>query len=222
MTPRRKIRAFVLFVLTCPIIMFWCLPLSACSSRLDFSAEFYYVCYSCPGDSLSASSISSLVSSYGGAGYIVLLDGKYYVTVAAYYNESDAQSVRDALAKKQLECEVVKAEREDFTLHRSEDISAEECLSALRTIYSLSVMCYDLANGLDRFTIDQAAAKSVLDSVRDSLEGLQRADSAGALGTDIARVGAECDDVMYGYILSKDVRRLQIILCDAIINVDLT
>lgn len=199
-------------------ILSLCPFLAACKRGLDFEAKFYYVCYDCPTDAVSASSISSLVSSYGGAGYIVLVDGDYYVTVSCYYTEREAASVVAALGEKQLPCKAVEAERSDYFVPAARAEYAEKLLSELKTLLSLSKICYDLANSMDEYAVDQSAAKSVLEDVRISLSALERRD---ALGGEVGRIIAECDDVSGGYILSRDVRRLQIVLCDAIINAEI-
>ena len=79
-----------------------CYAVPSCGQKLDFNAVFYYVCYDAPSDSFSASSMSSVVHSYGGAGYIVESDGKYYVTVSCYYTEKDALGVAKTLDHKGL------------------------------------------------------------------------------------------------------------------------
>ena len=81
----------------------------SCAGTLDFPAVFYYVCYGSAKDSQSAASVSGVVHSYGGAGYIIENGGNYYVTVSCYYELSDAQEVADNLQSKGLKCSVVEA-----------------------------------------------------------------------------------------------------------------
>ena len=45
----------------------------SCKNTLEFSARYFFVCYKSTDDAYSASTISSTVQSYGGAGYIVKL-----------------------------------------------------------------------------------------------------------------------------------------------------
>ncbi len=186
---------------------------------LDFSACFYYVCYDAPNDSASASSVSSLVHSYGGAGYTVEADGCYYVVVSCYYEERDAQSVCKTLNAKGLNCSVKKVEAEDYQLHRSQKNLSKKYTDNLNTMLSISKMCYELANGIDGYSCGQDKAKGVLSSVRLSLEGLARSNHDNCFYDELCNLISECDDAVEGYIFSCDVRRLQVAVCDSITNV---
>ena len=154
--------AFLIAAIVCAIVAAIVIPLTSCAYRVDCGFAFYYVCYDCPTDAVSASSISSLVESYGGAGYIICEDGEYYVTVACYYDEKDAQSVASTLAKKQLDCKVISAERESFTLSSARRRYAERHLSVLNLLLQTSYILYDLANAVDSLGCDQLQAKAVL------------------------------------------------------------
>lgn len=194
---------------------------SSCRSRLNFSATFYYVCYDSPAAETSASSISSAVHSYGGAGYIIESGGEYYVTVSCYYNQNDARSVCEALNKKGLKCAVLEVETGDYYLNGNAKSNENLYLGNLNTLLSLSEMCYNLANSLDGFSCDQTAAKALLSDVRFGLDGLARNNSSNCFSREIAALRAECEDVAQGYVLSHDVRRLQIAITDCIVNVEL-
>lgn len=213
--------AFLIAAIVCAIVAAIVIPLTSCAYRVDCGFAFYYVCYDCPTDAVSASSISSLVESYGGAGYIICEDGEYYVTVACYYDEKDAQSVASTLAKKQLDCKVISAERESFTLSSARRRYAKRHLSVLNLLLQTSYILYDLANAVDSLECDQLQAKAVLGDVQTTLEGLERDNRSGCFAEATAALVAECEDVNYGYILSRDVRRLQIAVCDAIINTEI-
>ena len=195
--------------------------LSSCSYSVSCDYRFYYVCYDCPTDAVSASSISSLVESYGGAGYIVQSEGEYYVTVACYYDERDAQSVAQTLIKKQLNCQVIEVERQSFTLAPSRRRYAEKYLATLATLRQISAVLYDLANAVDSLSCDQVGAASVLSDVETTLEGLERDNTANCFAAETGALLAECRDANYGYILARDIRRLQIAVCDAIINTEI-
>lgn len=213
--------ALLIAAIVCAVTAAIVIPLSSCAYRVDCGFAFYYVCYDCPTDAVSASSISSLVESYGGAGYIICEDGEYYVTVACYYDERDAQSVASTLAKKELGCQVVCAERESFTLSPARRKYAERYLSVFNLLLQTSHILYDLANAVDSLSCDQLQAKSVLGDVQTTLDGLVRDNRLGCFAEAAAALAAECVDVNYGYILSRDVRRLQIAVCDAIINTEI-
>lgn len=206
--------AIAAIVLTC------CLVPTA-GKKLDFKATFYYVCYDSPKDSHSASSMSSAVQSYGGAGYVVCCNDKYYVTVSCYYKDTDAETVCAALKQKGLNCTVVKVEREDYKLKGSAKKNAEKYQGNLNTLLSVSKICYNLANSLDAATQSQSGAKSVLADVKTDLNSLLRLNGANCFAEELSSLIAECDDVSEGIILAREVRRLQVAVCDSIINVKL-
>lgn len=201
------------------IILFSAVP--SCSGKFDFSATFYYVCYDSPTDSQSAASVSAVVHSYGGAGYIVESDGKYFVTISCYYNESDADGVCKALSNKGLSCVVLEAGRSKISLPLSARGKAEVYKGTLSTLRSISEVCYALANGMDEGRHNQTSAKSVLGEVKTGLESLLRANGTNCFFQELSKLIAECDDVSQGYVFSYDVRRLQIAVCDSIIHVRL-
>ncbi len=202
------------------VILVCCLVPSA-DKKLSFKATFYYVCYDSPKDAHSASSMSSVVQSYGGAGYVVSCNEKYYVTVSCYYKETDAETVCASLNKKGLACTVVKVERDDYKLRGAAKKYAEKYQGNLNTLLSVSKICYDLANSLDAMTQSQNGAKSILTDVKTNLNSLLRLNGANCFASELSALIAECDDVAEGYILSHDVRRLQVAVCDCIINIKL-
>lgn len=215
-----KLRLFAAAVAAVVIILIiLCLAVPSCAGKLGFETTFYYVCYDSPPDAQSASSISSVVHSYGGAGYIIENGGNYYVTVACYYENNDAQSVVATLGKKGLGCSVVKVTAGDYDLRGSAKRNAEKFRSNLETLLSLSRLCYDLANSLDGYSVSQPSAKSVLGDVGSGLCGLADINVANCFTKEIERLQAECSDASGGYVFSYDVRRLQIAICDCITNV---
>ena len=201
------------------ILIILCFTLPSCAGKLGFKTTFYYVCYNSPPDAQSASSISSVVHSYGGAGYIIGYDGSYYVTVACYYADQDAQNVVATLGKKGLACSVVEVDAGDYELRGSAKRYAEKFKGNLETLLSLSRLCYDLANSLDSYAVSQSSAKSVLGDVGSGLSGLAYINTANCFTKDIERLQAECSDASAGYVFSHDVRRLQIAITDCITNV---
>ncbi|MCM1437882.1 MAG: hypothetical protein NC131_01545 [Roseburia sp.] len=196
-----------------------CFTLPSCAGNLGFKTTFYYVCYKSPPDARSASSISSVVHSYGGAGYIIQTGGGYYVTVACYYDGRDAEGVAGVLGKKGLDCSVVKVEAGDYEMRGSSKRYAEKYRGNLKTLLSLSRLCYDLANSLDGGSCSQSAAKSVLGDVKTGLDGLAAINKANCFTGEINVLLAEYSDVSAGYVFSYDVRRMQIAITDCITNV---
>lgn len=195
--------------------------LTTCGVKLNFSATFYYVCYDSPSDAHSASSMSSVVHSYGGAGYLIEDGGKYYVTVSCYYDGRDAQTVCQTLNKKGLSCSVLKVSADSFKLSSASKKYKEKYTANLNTLLTLSKMSYGLANSLDSGSYNQEGAKAVLSDVKTSLGGLLSNNAGNCFEEEIAALIAECDDVSHGYILAYDVRRLQIAICDCLVNIKL-
>lgn len=206
-------------VILCVILFAHAVP--SCSQSAYISATFYYVCYDSPTDSMSAASVSSVVHSYGGAGYIIENGGDYYVTVSCYYEEEDANAVVKNLAAKGLKCRVVAAKRENCALPPSAKGKAAGYRGVFNTLFSLSQVCYDLANAMDGGERDGSAAKSVLSEVRMGLSGLLKANPDNCFSEELSALIAECDDASGGYVFSYDVRRLQIAICDCIVHVRL-
>ena len=194
--------------------------LSSCKTKLNFSATFYYVCYDSPTDAHSASSMSSVVQSYGGAGYVIHSGNKYYVTVSCYYSDGDADKVAAQLKHKGLGCRTVKVTADNFRLGGSARGKRDLYEGNLTTLLSLSKMCYELSNSLDN-GCQQTAAKAVLSDVKDGLNALSRANKNNCFSREIEGLIAECGDVSHGYVLSRDTRRLQIALTDSIANINI-
>ncbi len=216
---RTKLVVFTAGAAVVLVLIVLCFTLPSWARKLGFKTTFYYVGYKSPPDAQSASSISSVVHSYGGAGYIIENDGSYYVTVACYYDNNDAQSVVATLGKKGLSCSVVEVTAGDFELRGSAKRNAEKFKGNLETLLSLSRLCYDLANSLDSNSCSQPSAKSVLGDVRSGLSGLADMNTANCFTDEIDRLIAECSDAAAGYVFAYDVRRLQIVITDCITNV---
>lgn len=216
----KKTVIVILSVLALAVVIAVACALPSCGNRLGFKADFYYVCYVTPTNSHSASSMSSVVHSYGGAGYIVESRGSYYVTVSCYYDEMDATSVARALGAKGLDCKVVKITAGDYRLSPINVNEREKYLGNLNTMLSLSKMCYNLANSLDDGSCNQASAKTVLDDVGTALQSLMRQNISNCFTKPLSNLVGECKDVSYGLVLSRDVRRLQIAITDEIVNIN--
>lgn len=194
---------------------------SSCKQIIDFSQSFYYVCYDSPDDANSASSISSAVESYGGAGYIIKNDRKYFVTVACYYSEKDAETVCSSIKAKGLPCKVMRVDCGNYYLKGRSRVNAEKYAGNLNTLTQLSVLLYGLANSLDNCTVNQDEAKAVLADFKQGLDTLIKQNRLNCFTDELSRLSAEFDDVSNDYILSREVRRLQITVTDAVANIRL-
>lgn len=217
---RKRTAIIVCAVAIAAVIAIVC-ALPSCNDRLGFESEFYYVCYVTPTNSHSASSMSSVVYSYGGAGYVVECGGEYFVTVACYYSQRDADSVVKTLGKKGLECKTVKVTAGDYDLPLSAKRKKEAYIGNLNTMLTLSQMCYNLANSLDDGSYGQSAAKTVLGDVNTTLQSLLRQNGANCFARPLSTLVGECQDAAAGIVLSRDVRRLQIAIIDEMVNINL-
>ncbi|MDE7300650.1 MAG: hypothetical protein K2N47_00625, partial [Clostridia bacterium] len=157
----KKALIIIAFALLVAVIIIACCKFTSCSETLDFSACFYYVCHEKPYTESSASSMSSAVANYGGAGYIINYGDDYYVTVSCYYEERDAESVKNTLKKKGLSCTVVKAEVDGIDLKGRAKKNSQRYVNNLNTLLSLSHICYDLANSMETSKTDQSGAKQI-------------------------------------------------------------
>lgn len=214
---------FISVTLAVLVTVIVCVSAASCKSgKLSFKCTYYFVCYAMEDNSVSASSISSAVSSYGGAGYILEHNGKYYVTVSCYYAEKDANDVCGELKKRNLKCSVLKIETGDYALQTS---NARKCASLykgnLNTLNSLSTIAYECANALDTGEYTQNKAKAVIESVKRGLEGLLSANENNCFHDELKRLIAAADDAGKGYVYSKDLRKLQIAIIDTVINIQL-
>lgn len=191
-----------------------------CSGRLEYSASFYFVCYKSADEAHSAASVSSTVQSYGGAGYIVKLEDSYYVTVACYYDRADADKVCSSMTEEGLACSVVEAYAGGYDLPRALYGKAEELSGALNTLYGVGTIFYQTANAIDSGTASYDAVLSVLSDARGTLEKVAQDNVDNALGGEAEYLVALADDLSGDRILSRELRALQIAVCDCIINLN--
>ena len=216
-----RVNAFivsVIAVVTATVII--CISAAACSgAKLTFECSYYFVCYRIADNSISASSLSETVSSYGGAGYILNYEDGYYVTVSCYYTQRDADTVCSGLKKRELDCNVLKISTKNYKLNGySAKNNAELYLGNLNTLHSLSLLAYECANGLDTGEYTQSKAKDVLSNLKSGLNGLKKSNPSNCFTDCLEMLIAQCEDRESGYLYSKDMRYMQIAVTDAIIN----
>ena len=179
-------------------------------TALAFARDYYFVCYSIRDNAISADAISDTVTSYGGAGYVLEYGGNYYVTVACYYTENEAKTVKNSLLRRGLNCSVLTVTAGNYFVKSSVSKQRRELYEGnLNTLNSLSG------------EIDQASAAGVLKDVQSGLDGLKRANRSNCFTGGIDRLIAECNAAGAEYIFSKSMRKLQIAIADFIINVNI-
>lgn len=194
---------------------------SCSGGKLTFKSTYYFVCYRITDNSISASSLSNAAASYGGAGYILNYEDSFYVTVSCYYKENDAEAVCISLKKRDLDCSVLEIKTDKYTLSGSAKKNSQLYLGNFNTLNSLSTLAYECANGLDTGAFSQSKAKDVVLSIKTSLKGLLNSNASNCFTNDINFLIAECEDKERGFLLSKDMRYLQIAIIDTIINAEL-
>ena len=189
---------------------------------VEFETSYYFVCYRSSDNAVSAGSLSNAASSYGGAGYILDYDGNYYVTVSCYYRENDASAVCESLKRRDLECSVITIKTGTYPLNSYQaKRNAKLYKGNFNTLNSLSLLAYECANGLDTGEYNQSKAKEVLAAIKSGLKGLKSTNKNNCFTDVLDDLIDECEDLESGYLLSKDMRYLQIAIADKIINAEL-
>ena len=208
-------------ILTTVII---CFSAATCSGgKLKFEKTFYFVYYRVSDNVLSASSLSGAASSYGGAGYVLSHDDSYYVTFSCYYSDEEAEQVCSNLKKRDLDCAVLKIEVKEYKLQNKNAKKNQKLyLGNLDTLYSLSELAYECANGLDTGEYSQERAKQILSSMTNTLNGLLKTNKNNCFTFTIKNAIDECEKAGSGYLLSKNMRYIQIALADNILHAELT
>ena len=201
-----------------------CISAVTCSGgKLAFEKTYYFVYYRMCDNALSASSLSGTASSYGGAGYVLYHNGNYYVTFSCYGRDEEAQSVCSNLKKRDLDCSVLKIEVSGYKFDSRYAKKNQNLYSGnLNTLDSLSSLAYDCANGLDTTDYSQNKAKMILASITDTLKGLYKSNENNCFTESIKSLIDECDGIKGGYLLSKNMRYIQIAIIDKILHAELT
>ena len=191
-------------------------------AEANYSAQYFFICYSSEDNSVSAGALSGTVGDLGGAGYVLGYGGEFYVTVACYYSEHDAERVQKALSARGENCFLLKVETGAYPLQSVGAKSRKSLFEGnLKTLGSLSALCYECANGLDTGEMGQSSARAVIGDVEKGLNGLKNANPDNCFTAELKRLGAVCSEAGGDMIYSKDLRKLQIAIIDTIINIEL-
>ncbi|MDE7329793.1 MAG: hypothetical protein K2N30_01680 [Clostridia bacterium] len=210
----------VIAVVAATVIVIICAA-SCNGGTIKFKTSFYFVCYAIEDNAISAGSMSSAVSSYGGAGYILEHKNNFYVTVSCYYEQRDAESVCASLKHRLLHCEVLNVDTDSYSLPASARGNAELYKGNLNTLLSLSNLAYGCANSLDTGAYGQNEAKGVILNIESGLKGLLTNNAENCFSPHLRSLSALCTETRKDYVFSKDLRKLQIAIADVIINVKL-
>lgn len=193
----------------------------ACSGRIQFEVNCFFVCYKSADDAHSASSVTSAVQSYGGAGYIVGLNGAYYVTVSCYYAPEDAEKVCLSLNSKGLKCEVIEAYSAGYDLPSALRGREGELLGSLDALLGAANIFYRAANSVDSGELDGEGVRSLIADARSAISGVARANRDNALGGEAEYLSALAEDcITEGVPLSRELRALQIAVLDCLLHLN--
>ncbi len=83
------------------------------------------------------------------------------------------------------------------------------------------MLAYECANGLDTGEYTQNNSKSVVGDIKQGLIGLLHSNGDNCFTPKLNFMIAECEDKEVGFLLSKDMRYLQIAVIDTIVNTEL-
>lgn len=207
-------------VLAATVIICFC-AVTCSGGKLKFEKTYYFVYYRMSDNAISASSLSETASNYGGAGYILHYNDNYYVTFACYYKENEAKTVCSNLKGRNLDCKILKIEIKQFKLgNRNAKNKQKLYLGNLNTLDSLSTLAYECANGIDTGKYSQSKAKQLLSSIKDTLNGLLKTNENNCFTDSLRDLIDECGKAG-GYLLSKNMRYIQIAIIDTIMSTEL-
>lgn len=222
--PRENIALYVTVALLAVFTVIFCIVCSRTAFvELQLDLNYYFVYQYVTDNAVSASSLSAATDGYGGAGYILPYQSKFYVTVACYYDETSANSVCFNLKSCGMECGVLTVSVSGKTISGANASNIQLFSGNINTLEQLGKISYALANNLDKGEITQSGACDTLNSVLSALEGLYSSNTENCFFGWLSNIIAICSDITDGsYIYSKSVRRLQIAIADSIINVDMS
>lgn len=155
----------------------------------------------------------------GGAQKYITFNNKSYCVFACYYSIADANAVQSKLRILNIDCDVLSVSANIVKIDGLRaKVSKNLCLEMLGTLHSLSKIAYECANSMASRLIDADRAKSVILDVAVACRGLLKLDIGKRFFSGIEKILYECDFVLSGEIKQADLRGLQILICEKIIN----
>ncbi len=152
----------------------------------------------------------------GGAGYVFSLEGAEYVGIASYADEASAAGVRDALAEKGKQTEILPLTVDTFWFstrgQRAVRAQVEGCVN---TLLQCITLLYNAANGLDSGEYTQREVRAAVTELRTVLNGLLR-DAAAETKELLRGAARQCLGMMSSAVYAKDLRYLQLYLSEGI------
>lgn len=178
-TNRKKRKAFYLR-LSCAIFLAVCLlaltifvAAGERAARVALRRELYFVCSHTVYREDLALSVSDVVSSGGGAGYLLHRGKGYAVVYSVYRTKSSAEAVCANLVDGGQNAEVLPFVMSGFYLPASDASAAAEIASYFRVYYDCIVLLSKTADELDAGRINREGAFCSMESAKDALTGLQ-------------------------------------------------
>lgn len=216
---RQNLQFFISIIAVVAATVIICLCAATCSKgNIKFEKTYYFVYYKKSDNAISADSLSQTADSYGGAGYVLSYKNNFYITYACYYSSDEADGVCSNLKRRDLDCDVLKVETDKFSLNHADKKLKELYLGDLNTFDSLSRLAYECANGLDTGKYSQSKAKDIVGNILSTLNGLLKTNENNSFYNTVRTAADEVKVRASGFIASKNMRYIQILLIDGIIN----
>lgn len=207
---------FLCFALLFTGIFYWS---GSAHETISVSKTYYFLVRDC--EDTTASAVAGQIYFSGGAGYIQEAGGKSAVVLSCYFTENDAQFVRSAMAEKGVEVSVRKLSAKDFSLSGSACAERSRLLSNAETAETCAKILFDTANGLERTAVSQDEARAAVRGVYKVLKGLREGNAGGLYdrwNAALYQTERRARETAEGILFAKDLRYLQVQLCDFIVN----
>lgn len=197
------------------LLTFWVSSLEF--GKILYEKTYYFLARECT--EASASSVAGQVYSSGGAGYYMQEGSKGYVVLACYGEKTDAEKVLRTLTEKGEEVCVLERAFSQTYLY-ADGLFRAKVASNLKTVESCAQLLYDTANGLERFALSQEQARLAVGGVAKALNGLMAEEDVRffAWQQSLHLALKRANEIREGILFAKDVRYLQVMLCEQIVN----
>lgn len=184
------------------------------AEEVKIGRTFYFLVL--PADEQTATVWAQNVYVNGGAGYSFLHDGTYYVALASYRTENEANNVRASLKQKGRQTKILPLTVDSFYFttraQKEEKQNIEDCVNTLLQCVDL---LYNTANGVDTAQYTQEDSRAIVAELKTVLGALREKDT---LRTEEILVSAinQCRGIISGTVYAKDIRYLQLFLSEKI------
>lgn len=193
------------------------------SVYINVRKNLYFVCFQTVYREDVANSVSSVICSGGGAGYVLQRGKGYAVVYSLYLRERDALSVCENLKDGGQNAEVVALSVDKVYLPASAVSNAERIISFYNIFYDCISLLSKTAEELDAGRIDFNGARCALESGADVLSGLVKTLGEGNKSERkkclFLKDGAEnAEQLIRGYVegifSSSDIRSIYVNMGD--------